>query len=110
MIKWFNLKYKGSVLKARATENNTTIFDSHIVKSFSGMRSLIYYMRGNAPKEYAIRRRSVTGMIHEWRVHNLLYELGLFRSRTKDVDLNTDQSWYAKVLYFIISPLYFHFS
>lgn len=33
-------------------------------------------------------KRSMKSLKREWATHNLLYALGLWRSRTKDVDLN----------------------
>lgn len=100
---------KNFILKVDASEDNTTIFDSYKVKKSFDMKSIIYYIRDNTPKEYAINVRSIPGMVREWRVHNLLYSLGLFKDRTRDVDLNTGQPRYAKVLYFILSPFYLHF-
>lgn len=44
-------------------------------------------------------------MIQEWRTHNLLYSLHLFRSHTKDVDLNKNK-WYMRLLYNLVSIFY----
>ena len=41
----------------------------------------------------------------EWAVHNVLYKLGLWRSHTKDVDLNYPIKWYVEVLYVIFGTL-----
>lgn len=103
------IRHKDFILKVHATENNTTIFDSHQVKSPWDMESIIYYIKAETSAEYAINKRNISSMIYEWRVHNLLYSLGILKSRVKDVDLNTNQPWYIKVLYFIISPFYLHF-
>ena len=37
--------------------------------------------------------RSSESLEAEWGVHNVLYRLGIFRSRTKDVGLNFPQKW-----------------
>lgn len=63
-----------------------------------------------AGKPMAIHRRSISSMIKEWRVHNLLYSLNIQRDRTGSVDLNTGQSWYVRAVYSILSPFYLHFS
>lgn len=73
------------------------------------MKFFLLYIKRNTPKFYAINQRSVTSMIREWRVHNLVYSIGLYRRRTKDVDFEHPQKWYFKVAYFILSPFYLHF-
>lgn len=102
--------HKNFVLKVHISEDNTTIFDSYQVKSPWDMKSILYYIKAKTTDEYAVNKRSVSGMIYEWRVHNLLYGLGLLKSRTKDVDLNTDVPWYIKIVYTILSLFYPHFS
>ncbi len=102
--------HKGFALTVHATEDNTTIFNSRIITSPRDMKDIIHKIRCMVTEECAIHKRSVSSMVYEWRVHNLLYTLGIERDRTKDVDLNIGQPWYSKVLYFILSPFYFHFS
>jgi len=46
--------------------------------------------------------RDINLLVKEWIVHNRLYKLGLFRNRTKDVDLEYQQKWYLKVIYWIL--------
>lgn len=103
------IEHKDFILKVNSSENNTTIFDSYKVSKSSDMKSIIKGIRTKAPKNYAINKRSIFGMINEWRVHNLLYSFGIKRDRTKDVDLDTEQPWYMKVAYFILSTFYFNF-
>lgn len=40
----------------------------------------------------------MSSLINEWKAHNLLYDLHLFRSHTRNVDLN-NEPWYRKVIY-----------
>ena len=109
-MKDLTITHKDFILKVTASENNTCIFDSYQVKSPWDMESILYYIKAKTTDKYAVNKRSISGMIYEWRVHNLLYGLGLFKSRTKDVDLNTDVPWYIKIVYTILSPFYPHFS
>lgn len=44
-------------------------------------------------------------LLEEWRSHNLLYDLHLFRHHTKDVDLNKNP-WYIRLAYTILSKFY----
>lgn len=103
------IEHKDFILRVHISEDNTTIFNSHIVKSSSDMESVLYKTRIKASDKYAINKRSIPSMTREWRVHNLLYSIGLFKNRTKDVDLNIGDPWYIKALYFILSPLYLSF-
>ena len=47
--------------------------------------------------------RSPFSLRSEWAVHNFLYSLGLWRGKTKDVDLNYPNKW--EWLYCIIGAL-----
>ena len=47
-------------------------------------------------------KRSIKSYVREWRAHNRLYALGIFRSRTKDVDLNVNEKWYRRLGYFFL--------
>lgn len=102
------ISYNNFILRVHISENNVTIFDSFRVKKLDDMKFIIYKLRGGYSSKYAIHKRSVNSIVHEWRVHNLLYSLGIMKNRTKDVDLNINQPWYIKVLYLILSPFYLH--
>lgn len=103
------IEYKGKVFIVHVTRDNITIIDSYRIKKYKDMKMFLCKVKTAIPKSYAIKGRSVSSMIREWRAHNLLYSLGILKDRTGSVDLNTGQSWYIKALYFIISPLYFNF-
>lgn len=109
------LRYKRFILKVIVTEDNTTIVDSFKIKSSKDMKAILSKIRDKVSTDIAlynraaIYNRSISSMIHEWRVHNMLFSMGILKERTKDVDLNINQRWYIKALYAIISPLYLHF-
>ena len=103
------IRYKDFILKVHLSKDNTTILDSYKVSSPKDMKSIIYHIKEQVTDDIAINIRSVSSMIYEWRVHNLLYTLGIMRARTSSVDLNINQPWYIKTLYAILSPFYFHF-
>lgn len=106
------IAYKPFVLKVHLSEACTTIIDSYLVTGRKDMKEVLRVIRTDVEddKALAIHKRSLSSMIKEWRVHNLLYSLGIKRDRTKSVDLNINQPWYVKAAYAILSPLYFHFS
>lgn len=70
------------------------------------MKSIFVLLHNYKEAKSAIDNVGVFNLINEWRAHNLLYKLGIEKDRTKSVDLNTDNSWYIKVLYTILSIFY----
>ena len=94
------------LVKYHVTPNNVTIYDSYKVTHTGDMEYLIQKIRYNYPlNNYIINKRSMSSLINEWKAHNLLYDLHLFRSHTRNVDLN-NEPWYRKVIYQILSKFY----
>ena len=85
------------------TDNNLHLVDSYKVSKDKYDRELgrIKAFHPNS----SVWNRSFRSMELEWATHNALYYLHLFRSRTKDTDLNYPQKWYAKVAYFIVGNI-----
>jgi hypothetical protein len=112
MEKKFIFYFNGMIVKASISEYNTNIEDSYRFKNISSMRDILRVIRAeslNDSTERAISKRSLFSMVNEWRVHNLLYALGIKRDRVKSVDLNIGQPWYIKAVYTLLSPFYLHF-
>lgn len=103
------IRHNYLVIEVSAIEDNTSIKDSYRVKNISEMKVIINKIRAEVPEDMAVHTRSMFGMINEWRAHNLLYTLGIKKDRTGTVDLDTNEPWYRKVGYAILSPFYLHF-
>lgn len=108
-MKKVTIKCNGIPVTAQMDEYNTHIIDSYRIKNKSDMTDILEKLRLKVPAEYAVRTRGMSGMIKEWRVHNMLYDLHILRDRTGSVDLNTGVPKWAKIMYGILSPLYFHY-
>ena len=89
------------------TVTNTIILDSCIVKSKSAMRDYLQELRASVPPEMAVCQRDIESQVREWRSHNFFYRIHIFRSRTKDVDLELKQAWYRELFCRIVSFFYF---
>jgi hypothetical protein len=50
--------------------------------------------------------RTIQSWANEWKAHNLLFAWGVEPSRTKDVDLNEDETSLKRFGYFVLSKLY----
>ena len=89
------------------TEIGTHIADSCLVKSKEGMRAYLQDLRSKSPEKMAIHQRDLESQVREWRSHNFFYKFHVFRSRTKDVDLELKQTWYRELFCRVVSFFYF---
>lgn len=106
-MKEVNIKYSKYIINVLLSNNNTSITDSYRIKRINDMVNVLKKIRNTCDNSYAIHKRSVFGMVNEWRVHNLLYFLHIKRRRTGTVDLNINQSIWAKIAYTLLSVFYF---
>lgn len=88
-------------MQYQITENNIHIVDSYKV---TGLLSMVNFLNAlkSAHPECKVFNRSISGLIREWRAHNRLYKMHLFRSHTKDVDLNFPMSKLGNIFYSIL--------
>lgn len=103
------IEYNGMEFEVWPSKINTTIFNSYRITSMKDMKNILNLIREKVTDKCSVHTLSLNEMVNEWRVHNLLYCLGLFKDKTQHVDLNTNKTWYGKLTYFILSPFYFHF-
>lgn len=89
------------------TKTNTKILDSCIVRSKRAMREYLQELCESVPPEMAVRQRDIESQVREWRSHNFFYRMHVFRSRTKDVDLELKQAWYRELFCRMVSFFYF---
>lgn len=85
--------------------NNIHIEDSYTInhKEFKGVLN-----RLKCTFTSNVFKRSDWSLCCEWAVHNVLYKLGLWRSHTKDVDLNYPNHW--EWLYIIVGTILYPFA
>lgn len=68
-----------------------------IVRYLQELRNTLIY------PTLVINVRTIDDMAREWKVHNLLYALGIEQERSKSVDLECPQSIFYKMSYTILS-------
>lgn len=83
--------------------NNVHIVDSWKVSKRDFSRCLARIESEHSECETWNRRRWSLRM--EWAAHNALYLIGVFRSRTKDVDLNYPLRWWVALGYNTLGAL-----
>ena len=86
------------------SDNNIRIENGYLVRG-RDFGFVLNRIREDNPNEVTANRSNYS-LSCEWAVHNALYKLGLFRSHTKDVDLNYPcrLEWLYIVLGCIIYP------
>lgn len=95
------------VENAITTPTNTHILDSSMVRTKDEMREFLETVRRQSSPEMAVCQRDIESMLREWRSHNFFYRIRVFRSRTKDVDLELKQTWYRELFCRFVSFFYF---
>ena len=106
-MKVINIKYSECIINVLLSTNNTSIKDSYRIRRINDMVNVLKKIRNTCDDSYAIHKRSIFGMVNEWRVHNLLYFLHIKRRKTGTVDLNVNQSIWVKIAYTLLSVFYF---
>jgi len=92
---------------AQVTPTNTHIIDSCLITSKEDMRAYLQELRDTSAPEMAVNQRDLESQVREWRSHNFFYKFHVFRSRTKDVDLELKQSWPRELFCRVVSFFYF---
>lgn len=87
---------------------NITITNSYQFNSKEMSTILDYIMNKDYFKILAAAgfTRSKTSLLREWKAHNYMYQKGIQIDRTKDVNLNQNESTYRCLGYFFLSILY----
>lgn len=90
-------------MKIEYSENNTHVEDSYKYTDYN--LNVGYIIRERTLRKLKVTR-SFESYVREWRGHNRLYYLHLFRSHTKDVDLDEDMSMLWELIWLIIGGEY----
>lgn len=78
---------------------NVRIKNSYKVRNKEYMKLILTQFRVRTGFE---SKRSIDSWLKEWKSHNRLYRLGLFRSHTADCDLEENEKLYRLIMYEII--------
>ena len=82
------------------SKNNIKVVDSWDV-SKETFDPFLKKLREENPENAVLVNRSNKSLRREWALHNFLYDLGLWKSHTKDVDLNYPLKWYVSAIYWV---------
>ena len=88
------------------SKKNIKIYNSYCIRSENDMKNILKYIYQIAAENNITYRRTMQSHIIEWQAHNFLYDYNLFKSHTKDVDLNDNENNIRRCIYFFLSFLY----
>ena len=93
---------RGESLDVAYSLTNVHITDSYAVPS-KNISDWVARIISYGEKNGYTYSRSAKSWVEEWKAHNALYKLGIQPSRTKDVDLNEDETVLRKLGYCLLS-------
>ena len=88
-------------LVCTTSSNNINIRDSYTVMNKKEMAEVLYVIQHRHPECEVFKIRKWDNLLSEWKCHSRLYNWGLFKSNTKDADLDINEPWWRKILYTI---------
>lgn len=94
-----NLTYAGFSIVV--SDNCITVRDSYKTAHRSLVKQVLQYVATQAPNNVT-HNRSMFSLCNEWIAHTHLYNLGIARSHTRDVDLEYPQSAIHSIAWTII--------
>lgn len=80
-------------------EKNVSIKDSYKVRNKEYMKLILTQFKVRTGFK---SKRSIDSWLKEWKSHNRLYRLGLFRKHTADCDLEENEKLHRLIVYEII--------
>lgn len=92
-------KVKVAGVEIQYNSKNVRIVDSYQV---SNVKDMVFVLRLFKIKTGYCSKRNLKSWIKEWKSHNRLYRLGLFRSHTKDCDLEENEKLHRLIAYQIL--------
>ena len=90
-------------MKITYSENETKIYDSYLLGSDYLIRKVAEEIATTRIIKGLPQKRTEKSYINEIKAHNRLYNLGIFRSHTKDTDLEEDIKKWKERIFRIIS-------
>lgn len=84
------------------------IDDSYKIVCRKDMKEFIEWVKvEHAGRNLHVLSRDTASMCREWAAHNLLYELGIYKSHAKDVDFDLPEDpWHYKFAYWVLNAIY----
>ena len=92
-------------MKITYKKENTHIEDSYQIKLRKSIQNEVEWIIVVRKARKDLVTRTVNSYVNEWKGHNRLYKLHLFRKHTKDVDLEEPQRLIWRIIWLIIGGI-----
>lgn len=86
-------------VRIQYNSNVVRIINSHLITNEKKMILILLMFKKKTNYQC---KRSYKSWLKEWKAHNRLYKLGLFRSHTKDCDLEENEKLHRLIAYQIL--------
>lgn len=86
-------------VKIQYDSKNIHIVNSYLVNNKSKMFTILILFKEVTKYK---SKRTLKSWIREWKAHNRLYRVGLFRSHTRDCDLEENEKLHRLIVYQIL--------
>lgn len=103
---WFPMQDNDKIEVIVYNDYHVKIVDSYKVHKIVEMKDIIQRTLNLVPTNKTLKERSMISLISEWRAHNLLYELGIAKSRTKDINFKRNFIFILAIGYAFLSLFY----
>ena len=84
------------------SKTNTHVLNSYLINDKNLIKEYVLKIIDERKKLNYPVTRTPESYVREWIGHNKLYKIGIVRSRTKDVDLNENNTFYAELVWKLI--------
>ena len=89
-------------MKITYSHDNTHIQDSYQIKLRKSMENEVEFIKqARKIRKYPVTR-TTNSYVREWKGHNRLYRMGLFKSHTKDCDLEENISLFKELIWMVL--------
>ena len=85
-------------MKINISQNNIQIEDSYQISKLE-FEDILQQIWIDLPKHVVVKNRSLNSVEREWAVHNFCYKIGIYKTRTKHLDINYPLSWKETLVY-----------
>lgn len=87
-------------------EKNIHIRESYTFTDPKCMLEAMFLIREEAKRFNIEYKRTNISWLREWKAHNVMYKMGLFKKSTANTDLNENESWFRRLVYWFLSLFY----
>ena len=83
-------------------QENVKIIDAYLIKGDAVKIAFVEALKADG----VLSSRAIESLLREWNAHNVMYKWGICKGKTKDTDLNSNESAIRRLAYYIITKFF----